>query len=290
MNHKTLLQLLKKILGRTQAKILSRESPIGLPKYGQDVPSVALTRFRRTANVDSKWDLFFPILIGPDTIGAVATCAPCLQQVIQILRKLEPDSYVRYLLAYYEAGLSRFGEHWRYADITTALLAASQLIRPEHYLEIGVRRGRSMAMVAATCPEVEIVGFDMWVENYGDMENPGLDFVRSELRKVGFKGRVEFVSGDSHRTVPEYFREHPDAYYDLITVDGDHSLRGASLDLRDVLPRLKIGGAIVFDDIGSPQASYLKDVWRRYVASQPRFASWEFDELGFGIAIGIRKY
>jgi predicted O-methyltransferase YrrM len=124
------------------------------------------------------------------------------------------------------------------------------------------------------------VGRELW----------GPDFVRSELKKVGFKGKLELVSGNSHDTIPGYFRQHPDAYFDLITVDGDHSYRGASMDLRDVLPRLNIGGVVVFDDIASPQAVYLRDVWKRYVANQSRFANWEFNELGFGIALGIRKY
>jgi predicted O-methyltransferase YrrM len=214
----------------------------------------------------------------------------CVRDVIPILQRLGSDTYVEYLMDFYHAGLSRFGEQWCYADITTVLLAVSRLIQPRKYLEIGVRRGRSMAMVAASSPQCEIVGFDLWIRDYYGVENPGAQFVRDELHRIGYAGNVEFVNGNSHRTVKEYLRSHPNDYFDLITVDGDHSKYGASLDLKDVLPRLSIGGIVVFDDISHPCHLYLRKVWKRYVADQPRFAAWEYTELGYGVAIGIRKY
>lgn len=230
------------------------------------------------------------MLISPEIVRALACSVACVRKVIRVLHLLEPDPYVHYLLAYYQAGLSRFGENWRYADITTVLLAVSQLIQPKNYLEIGVRRGRSMAMVAATCPKCDIVGFDLWAPDYAGIDNPGSDFVKKELIRVGHQGKVHFVNGDSHQTIRRYFKSHPNDFFDLITVDGNHSQFGASLDLRDVLPRLKIGGIVVFDDIVQPRLEYLRNVWRRFVADQPRFATWEYTELGYGIAVGIRKY
>jgi len=232
---------------------------------------------------------YHPVMIGPSTIGAMATSPASLRGVIQILECLEPDDYVRYLLAYYEAGLERFGDLWRYADIATVLVAAARLIRPRNYLEIGVRRGRSMAMVAATCPDCDIVGFDLWARDYAGMSNPGPDFVRAEIKKLGYSGRMELISGDSHETLPRFFSEHRDAFFDLVTVDGDHSKKGAERDLRDVLPRLKVGGIIVFDDICHPLHPYLAKVWQRVVVSDSRFATWQFAELGYGVAFAIRK-
>jgi hypothetical protein len=162
MNHKVVIQSLKKMLAGMQPVL----SHVRLPRYTANPLSAVPAHYQKSADLEP-WNTFFPILAGPDMIGTLATDPACLRQVIPILQKLEPDSYVRFLLAYYKAGLSRFGDRWRYADITTVLLAASVLMHPQHYLEVGVRRGRSLAMVAATCPEVEIVGFDMWVENYG---------------------------------------------------------------------------------------------------------------------------
>ncbi|MCK6625138.1 MAG: class I SAM-dependent methyltransferase [Anaerolineae bacterium] len=232
---------------------------------------------------------YHPVLLGTSTVETLATSPVCLRQAIQIIEKLEKDDYVQYLLAYYQAGLERFGEAWRYADIVTVLLAAARLIRPTSYLEIGVRRGRSMAMVASTCPECEIVGFDIWRENYASMANPGPEFVQSEIKKVGYRGRLELISGNSHETVPRYFKEHPDAFFDLITVDGDHSAKGAEQDLRDVMPRVKIGGMLVFDDISHPTQPHLLEVWQRVVGANRQWITWEFCELGYGVGIAIRK-
>jgi predicted O-methyltransferase YrrM len=230
-----------------------------------------------------------PVLVGSSTIGDKAINVACLDQVMQITGNLEPDDYLHYLNAYYENGRKRFGNAWRYADITTVLLATAELITPENYMEIGVRRGRSLAMVAATCPTAHVVGFDKWVENYAGMPNPGPEFVTAEMQKLGYRGTLELISGDSHETVPRYFREHPEMFFDLITVDGDHSAKGAEQDLRDVLPRLKLGGVLVFDDICHPELPHLAQVWQRVVASDRRFATWEYTELGYGVAFAIRR-
>lgn len=235
-------------------------------------------------------DSYEPVLIGPSTLSDVLSGPELLKDVIAILALLEPDDYLRYTMSYYREGLERFGDRWRYADITTALLGLSRLLKPESYLEIGVRRGRSLAIVAAVCPECSMLGFDLWIENYAGMPNPGPEFVQQEMSKVGHLGKLELIRGNSHETVKQYFREHPDAYFDLITVDGDHSLLGAAEDLADALPRLKIGGAVVFDDIVHPKHRYLYDLWQHFTGAGGRFTTWEFVELGYGVAVGIRKF
>lgn len=253
--------------------------------------SAAPTPFARRTVFDSpdlgNW--YHPVMLGPGTLGSLAVSPACPRQAIQIIKRLDPDDHSRYLLAYYRAGLERFCEAWRYADIVTVLLAAAQLVRPQNYLEIGVRRGRSMAMVAATCPECEIMGFDLWTPDYAGMPNPGPDFVRAEMRKLDYTGRLELITGNSHETLPHYFNQHPDAFFDLVTVDGDHSERGAEQDLHDVLLRLKVGGVIVFDDICHPAHPYLGDVWNRVVEVNSRFATWQFTELGYGVALAVRR-
>jgi predicted O-methyltransferase YrrM len=229
---------------------------------------------------------FEPVMISPSALGEVAVAPATARRVMEVNSLLEWDDYIRYVRAYYAAGLDRFGDAWRYADISTALLAAAQLSRPQRYMEIGVRRGHSLAMVASLCPTCEIVAFDMWMPDYAGMPNPGPEFVRGELQKVGFQGSLEFVNGNSHKTVPAYFEQYPDKFFDVITVDGDHTEQGAEQDLRDVLPHLKTGGVLIFDDIAQYPALY--DVWRDVVASDLRFSSWAFTELGYGVAIAVR--
>jgi predicted O-methyltransferase YrrM len=118
---------------------------------------------------------------------------------------------------------------------------------------------------------------------------PGADHVREELDRVGYKGRLDFVDGDSATTVPDFFAGHPEEAFDLITVDGDHSTEGARKDLENVIPRLKVGGALVFDDISNHSHATLESVWKDVVVNDSRFAAYSFTEVGFGVGFAIRK-
>jgi predicted O-methyltransferase YrrM len=120
------------------------------------------------------------------------------------------------------------------------------------------------------------------------MENPGPDLIRSELARVGFTGRLEFLVGDSHEVLPAHFRTDQDRFFDLITVDGDHSEAGARADLETVMARLKIGGALVFDDISNPSHPELSGVWRDVVERERSYSTFTFTELGFGVGVAIR--
>ena len=106
---------------------------------------------------------------------------------------------------------------------------------------------------------------------------------------MGHSGPVDFIDGDSHVTLPALFGANPDATFDIITVDGDHSLEGAAADLCQVLPHLNIGGAIVFDDICHPLHPELAGLWRDLVASDPRYSSFEYSDAGYGVGFAIRK-
>lgn len=201
---------------------------------------------------------------------------------------------------------------------------ASQL-KPSNYLEIGVRRGFSMAMVAAREPTTSLYGFDLWVRNYAGVPNPGPKLVKSELAKLGHTGETAFFAGDSHRTVPAFFHD-PKARllhrwrmrlpgitrpseFDLITVDGEHSILGAYDDLRNVMPHCTIGGAVVFDDInpdleaigeagrrgfdaelGSDPRGWqsLHGVWHAISRDFPNFRYFEFIHTHPGVAFAVR--
>ncbi len=229
-----------------------------------------------------------PVQIGCSSIISRAKKKSTYQRVLDVLERVDPDDYSEYLKMYLSEGLKKCDVDWGYLDITNVLYAASELIQPARYLEIGVRRGRSMAMVASACPQVDIVGFDMWIENYAGMPNPGPQFVENEVRKFGHTGRLTLLDGNSHNTVPEFFKENRDEF-DLITVDGDHSDEGAMDDLMNILPHLSLGGVVVFDDILHPAHPNLRKVWLSALDKFPgRFNSFEYVELGYGIAIAVR--
>jgi len=234
--------------------------------------------------------LFDPHLVGTETLGNQMKSSQTCKEVLEILNKITPNNDVDFVKEFYTKGLELYGDSWVYADINTALLTISKNLKIENYLEIGVRRGRSMTMMASQSPEANFYGFDMWIEDYCDSPNPGPDFVKEELSKVGYRGKIEFINGDSKKTVPAFFKENKDLFFDAITVDGDHSIGGATIDLNNVISKLKIGGILVFDDISSQEHSYLGAVWDKQIKRRKDFYTFEYSNLGLGVAIAIRKY
>jgi predicted O-methyltransferase YrrM len=231
-----------------------------------------------------------PVMVGAGAVGQMATGLATVTEAGMLLARLTEDDYSAYLQTFYLEGMRRFGPDWRYADIVTVLLSLARVLTPRRYLEIGVRRGRSVCAVASRAPAAELVLCDMWFENYAGMPNPGVEFVESELTRVGHIGRRKFINGDSHQTLPKYFADHPDAQFDLITIDGDHSPEGAAQDIIDVLPHLAVGGAIVFDDVCHPLHPELRELWDGLVGTDRRFSSWIYDEAGYGVAFAIRRW
>jgi predicted O-methyltransferase YrrM len=229
-----------------------------------------------------------PVFAGVSSLVPHASGADAVRRALSVLERLDSDAYHQFVMNFYRAGLAALHDGWMYADLYTTLAGLASVIRPHTYLEIGVRRGHSMAMVAAHAPECSIYGFDLWIRDYAALDNPGEEFVRAQLPRVGYHGRMELTCGDSARTVPAFFAQHPDLFFDLVTVDGDHSARGARTDLENVLPRLTIGGLLVFDDLANQSHPELRRVWQETVVSDRRFATWSFDEAGFGVGFALR--
>ncbi len=229
------------------------------------------------------------VMLDPETIFRRAGQISTLKDVMEVLRQLETDAYSEYLFAYLSEGLRKFGSSWSYLDILHVLGAAAALIQPRSYLEVGVRRGRSMAMVVRASPETDLYGFDTWEVNYAGMNNPGVKFVESEMRKIGALGKINLITGNSHETLPAFFSENPDIEFDLVTVDGDHTPEGSKRDLMDVMPHVSQGGCIVFDDINHPLHPHLHKHWISSLQNfGTRFRSLEYTGLGYGVAIAIR--
>jgi predicted O-methyltransferase YrrM len=262
---------------RTAAKrLLRRPSP-------RQTPCLTSNSYEEPGN---QW--YRPTIGGASTLAEFVVGGAVVRDALAILERLTPDRYQEYLTRFYRTGLDRFGDRWRYADINTVLIGLARVLQPSAYLEIGVRRGRSLAMLASQAPACHIVGCDLFIEHYAGMENPGPDFVRAELGKLEFTGQLDFLVGDSHDVLPKYFKTQPDAFFDLITVDGDHSEAGAIGDLRTVMPRVKIGGALIFDDVSNPAHPKLRRVWSETIASRPDFSAFTFDEIGFGVGLAVR--
>ena len=261
--------------------------PLPQPRYTQTAARVAAVCHPKPAQ-GAEW--YPPVMVGIDQLTTQLFAGNYVGKALELLERLDADAYTTYVAQFYRDGLRRFGENWQYADIVTVLMAVADLLKPQRYLEIGVRRGRSLCAVASRAPDCALYAFDMWIQGYAGMQNPGPDFVAQQLKLVGHRGPVRFTDGNSHETLPRFFAGNPDLMLDLITVDGDHSRIGAAQDLSDVLPRLAVGGVIVFDDICHPAHPELSEVWRTLVAEDPRYSAWSYADVGYGVGVAIRKY
>lgn len=171
------------------------------------------------------------------------------------------------------------------AETRGFVLWAAQKFHPKNYLEIGTRRGWSLGMVCATVPECEAYCFDIWQSEYGGIANPGPAFVSSEMKKLGYQKEIHFISGNSHETVPNFFKKNPTMEFDLMLVDGDHTVEGARDDLMNTLPHLSPGGVLLFDDI--TLIAGLKEVFDSLKKTFPdlEYHNYEKNVPGVGIAI-----
>lgn len=260
---------------------------IRMPLYSESAPRNEAVTYSALAG-ETEW--YPPLMVAADYMSRHIVSETRLAEAVSLMERIDPDAYTDYLKGFYREGLARFGKDWPYADIVTTLMGLSGILKPLNYLEIGVRRGRSVCAVASSTPDVDLYMFDMWISNYAGMDNPGRSLVDAELDKFNHSGKRCYVNGNSHETVAPFLAEHPDLWFDIITVDGDHSTYGAIDDLCDVLPRLKVGGAIVFDDICHPAHPGLKDVWQRLLVDDGRFSTASFNEIGYGVGFAIRKW
>jgi hypothetical protein len=150
-----------------------RVRPFPLPRYHGATPKVS-----------SGGPLDLDLAPSAATLAAAATSHEAAKYLFGMLDRLTPSEGSSTGRYFYHWGQARFGTYWRHADILTALWAAATLIRPSSYLEIGVYRGRSAAVVGAVRPQCAIHGFDLWITDYSGASNPGPDFVRDELRAL----------------------------------------------------------------------------------------------------------
>ena len=252
-----------------------RLRPFVRPRYGSDTPKIGGT---------GPLDPYLPPTA--ETLGAAAMSHDASKAVQETLSKLTQNRDAQAGQVWHAMGRDKYGPHWRFADQLTLLWAASTLLKPTTYLEIGVCRARSAAMVAAVRPQCAIYGFDLWVPDYAGGPNPGPEFVQEELARVGHEGALVLESGDSRTTLPAFLERHPDLYFDVITIDGAKSVPVVASDYANALPRLKVGGIVVTDDLVLFPGP--RRIWDAVIEREARFVSWVFRDAGFGVAGAIR--
>lgn len=212
-------------------------------------------------------DQVFDLIKSPDNIAATKT--------LQILFDTD-EIYGKQVTDLLDAGLP---------ETRAFVTFLARQIAPSTYLEIGVRRGWSTAAVASASPDCDIYAFDGWHANYAGVPNPGPSFVQDEMKKFGYTKPINFINGDSHQTIPQFFSDNPDKMFDMILVDGDHSDEGAWLDLKDTMPHIAIGGIMIFDDILDYEG--LRKLWQGLHEKFPNFKYFSYlgNRPGVGFAV-----
>jgi cephalosporin hydroxylase len=184
--------------------------------------------------------------------------------------------------------------------------------KPKRILEIGTRTGGSL--ISLLSPYVileglEIYCFDLWREYYKTTFIKKVPIIRRltkfipenlhlklSIKKVNknleiFKiptENINYITGDSKVTIPDFFSDHPKKKFDYILVDGAHDKESALMDLLNIGSHVSMGGFIVFDDIG-PESYQLIDVWEKFKEKfNNQFYFYEYYHRK-GVAWAIRK-
>ncbi len=204
------------------------------------------------------------------------------QRVYSIISRLTRDHWLSNDLKSY-ANPSPDQSNW--FDLISFLNWYARNFQPKNYLEVGVRRKRSLAQVLVESPETKAYGFDLWIQEYAGTHNPGPEFVISELRNLEIKNIPSLIQGNSQEKLPSFFA-NPDnpQEFDLINIDGDHTYVGAKSDLDIAFSHMAPGGALVFDDIAHHAHPELGGLWKEY---KSKFTDYLFIEDSYGTGTGI---
>jgi hypothetical protein len=132
--------------------------------------------------------------------------------------------------------------------------------------EIGVFRGEFAAHVLAACPRIETYYMvDPW--RHLDGWNKPANRDDDEFERI-FEEAMESTREHERRRVvlrgrtTEVIDEIPDGSLDFAYVDGDHTLRGITIDLVRVYPKLREGGWIGGDD-------FARSIWQHGPQFEP---------------------
>lgn len=133
-------------------------------------------------------------------------------------------------------------------------------------LEIGVNGGHSALLALAA--GVEYHGVDICQHRY---TRPVASFLKSQ-----FGNRFHFYAGDSAKVVPQMARDLPYLRFDLIHVDGLHSLEHCQLDTVNSLRMALRDAWLLMDDTDlSTINTYFDELLEQHVLQAEEPAGWE---------------
>jgi len=239
--------------------------------------------------IDSLQLSFPKNIITPGTLLNYARSDSAWSALLGSLDLIENDDIDDWRRRFYKLGRDRMGSNWDYVDNVVLANAFALAAKPETVLEIGVRRGFLTASIASIVKTAELVLVDPWESEYAGRPNPGPELVKKQLKNVGFTGNLRIYQGYSIDQLPRVFREDAGKTYDMIIVDGDHTVPGANADLEYVFNKVSLGGLLIFDDVAHPDFLELWDLWKTWEEKlNMEFKFGSYLDQGHGVAFAIR--
>jgi len=151
--------------------------------------------------------------------------------------------------------------------------------------EVGVYTGRFASYILKGCESIEkYYMIDPWrhLDNFNKPENMSddifEDFLSETKLKTDFAAEKRIILRGKTTEVIDQIQ---DGELDFAYIDGDHTLRGISIDLVRVYPKIKAGGWIGGDD-------FVKNLWQHRSKFEPTFV-FPF-AVYFAEAVGARIY
>jgi len=118
--------------------------------------------------------------------------------------------------------------------------------------EIGFNAGHSVLAMILENPNARYVLFDLGTHAYA---RPCFEY----LKKTFPQTTMEIFWGDSRETLATYHKEHPEAVFDLIHIDGGHQSEVYIVDWKNSLNVTSRGSLIIFDDTDNTKISTFID-------------------------------
>jgi len=167
------------------------------------------------------------------------------------------------------------------SEMHSVLYQVARKIKPKTYLEIGVFKGRSMAILLKASPQTNAYGIDIWGEYYGQIFT--VEEVKESLKCIRIEKLPIFYIGSSYEILPELWRDRDiPEFFDLILVDGDHNLKGAKKDLDLCFMHLEKDGILIFHDIAMPRFTHLRELIQSFKMKLKNYLFIEsYEGLGF---------
>lgn len=160
-----------------------------------------------------------------------------------------------------------------------------QTTKVKNMVELGVYRGDFASELLRQCDFIEkYYMLDPWrnLDNWNKPANKNNDMFEEFLSET--KAKTEFAATKRiilRGKTTEVVEQIPDAELDFAYIDGDHTLKGITIDLIRVFPKIRDGGWIGGDD-------FSRTIWQHPTTFEPTLV-FPF-AVYFSEAIGARIY